>query len=72
MAALVLDHTILDTRTPAPLSTLLFGAATVVATWEIRARSRAVLKDLTGAQLADIGVTAADARHEAAKPFWRA
>ncbi|MFO6463725.1 DUF1127 domain-containing protein [Jannaschia sp. KMU-145] len=72
MAALVLDHTTLDTRTPAPFSTLLFGAATVVATWEIRARSRAALKELTDAQLYDVGLTAGAAMREAAKPFWRA
>lgn len=32
--------------------------------------SRIALSELTDAQLADIGVTPAEARREAARPFW--
>lgn len=40
--------------------------------WESRARSRRQLSGLDDAQLKDIGVSRADARREARKPFWRA
>ncbi len=36
-----------------------------------RYRSRMVLARLDGDQLRDIGVTFAEAEHEANKPFWR-
>ncbi|HJQ58907.1 MAG TPA: DUF1127 domain-containing protein [Vineibacter sp.] len=42
----------------------------VVQTWIDRSRQRSALRELSDRQLDDIGVTRADARREAAKPFW--
>ena len=39
--------------------------------WTMRYQTRKCLRHLTPAQLDDIGISAADAYHEARKPFWR-
>lgn len=36
----------------------------------LRLTTRRALLDLTDAQLADIGITRAEANHEALRPFW--
>ncbi len=41
-----------------------------VARWYGRARERRALAHLDERMLRDIGISAADARREAAKPFW--
>lgn len=41
-------------------------------TWDARHKMRVALEGLTDHQLADIGLTRADATAEARKPFWRA
>jgi uncharacterized protein YjiS (DUF1127 family) len=43
-----------------------------LAVWRERARSRAELAALDARQLADIGLSTADAWTEISKPFWRA
>lgn len=40
--------------------------------WQQRLRDRDMLRQMTTAQLKDIGVSRADALNEAEKPFWRA
>jgi uncharacterized protein YjiS (DUF1127 family) len=45
--------------------------ATIMAAYR-RHRSRAALARLDGYMLKDIGVSFAEAEHEASKPFWRA
>ena len=56
------------------LGTDAFSAAGIglppVGKWLSVARERAQLRELTDAQLADIGLTRADAHAEAARPFW--
>jgi uncharacterized protein YjiS (DUF1127 family) len=47
----------------------VFGTLLV---WQMRARQRARLAEMEPHRLADIGVTASEARREARKPFWRA
>ena len=54
-----------------PPSITLAAAASTLALWETRARTRAALRAMPADRLPDIGVTAAAARLEAAKPFWR-
>ncbi len=46
--------------------------AVVVSKWATRRRTRAVLRQLTPQQLADVGLTPAQAHHEQAKVFWQA
>lgn len=46
--------------------------AVVVSKWTMRRRTRATLRDLTDAQLADIGLTRAQALSESSRVFWRA
>jgi uncharacterized protein YjiS (DUF1127 family) len=43
-----------------------------LARWHERARSRRALLTLDDRMLSDIGVSRADAHHEASTPFWRA
>jgi uncharacterized protein YjiS (DUF1127 family) len=40
-------------------------------TWHDRARERRALMELSDHMLRDIGISRAEARGEAAKPFWR-
>ena len=40
--------------------------------WQMRARQRARLAGMEAHRLDDMGLTPEQARHEAAKPFWRA
>jgi len=40
--------------------------------WQQRLRDRDILRQMTTAQLKDIGISRADALEEADKPFWRA
>ncbi|MCV3270955.1 DUF1127 domain-containing protein [Roseobacter sinensis] len=46
--------------------------AVCVSKWTTRRRTRRALKKLTVRQLDDVGLTPEQARHEAAKVFWRA
>lgn len=46
--------------------------AYLVFVWTARSRSRAALRRLDATRLADLGLTRADARAEAAKWFWTA
>lgn len=39
--------------------------------WQQRLRDRDILRNMTTAQLKDIGMSRADALNEAEKPFWR-
>lgn len=55
-----------------PMAGLMFAAALTLALWDMRARSRRALAALPAERLDDLGLTRADARAEAAKPFWRA
>ena len=41
-------------------------------TWQMRANERARLAEMEAHRLADMGIAPAEARREAAKPFWRA
>ena len=50
---------------------LLSGVISWIAELEGKRLSRLALAELTREQLADIGVTPAQARREAAQPFWR-
>jgi uncharacterized protein YjiS (DUF1127 family) len=52
---------------PSSLSEL----AAMARLWLERSRSRRVLATLDDCYLRDIGLTRADVREEAAKPFWR-
>jgi uncharacterized protein YjiS (DUF1127 family) len=45
---------------------------TVANRWIVRNETRRALSGLEPHQLADIGKTAAEARHESGKAFWRA
>jgi len=45
--------------------------AYAIAVWTTRHRTRLALRHLSTAQLDDLGLTATEARNEAAKPFWR-
>jgi len=47
-------------------------ASATMHAWAVRHATRRALAELDSHRLADIGKTAAQARHEAAKPFWRA
>jgi len=47
-------------------------AAALLLTWQERAMQRYALASLDARMLDDIGLARADARREAAKPFWRA
>ncbi len=39
--------------------------------WQVRLRDRDMLRQMSTAQLKDIGISRADALGEAEKPFWR-
>jgi uncharacterized protein YjiS (DUF1127 family) len=43
----------------------------MLAVWRRRARSRRELAGFGAHELCDIGISAAERRHECAKPFWR-
>lgn len=51
---------------------ILFGTRETLRKWYRRATIRPQLARLKDRQLTDIGLTRAEAEHEAAKPFWRA
>lgn len=51
---------------------VLSRARHYIRVWRERARQRSALRCLEPHQLQDIGVTAEQARQEAAKPFWKA
>ena len=80
MAAPAFDHTAIArpafvwTAPGAPSlgTAALLRAAYAVATWEMRARTRASLRAMDPLRLSDLGLTTAEALHECAKPFWRA
>ena len=57
-----------------PLSTLgkLHVLGSAIGMWLERSRQRMALAELDDRLLRDIGVTSAQARREAAKPFWSA
>ena len=56
----------------ATLRGIIRGAVSTLRTWHQRARTRRQLLTLEDQLLADIGVSRADAVHEASKPFWQA
>lgn len=60
-----------QTRIPAA-SVWAVRVAVVLSKWATRARTRATLKHLSAHQLRDVGLTPADAFHEARRVFWRA
>jgi uncharacterized protein YjiS (DUF1127 family) len=41
-------------------------------TWQVRANQRSRLAEMESHRLEDMGISPAEARREAAKPFWRA
>ena len=47
------------------------GAAETWSTWRERSRQRNALLELSDYMLCDIGLSRAEAIHEAEKPFWR-
>ena len=53
-----------------PLKDLCFVVIAWIIDREDKRLSRIALSELTDDQLADIGVTPAEARREAARPFW--
>ncbi len=46
-------------------------AVEALATWQDRTDGRHTLRKLDDRMLRDIGISRADAEHEAGKPFWR-
>lgn len=46
------------------------GAASVVLRWQELARDRRRLQEMDERMLKDIGISRADALHEASRPFW--
>jgi uncharacterized protein YjiS (DUF1127 family) len=54
------------------LWTLPRRVAITLLTWRERSRQRAMLAELDGHLLRDLGISAADAQREWEKPFWRA
>ena len=53
----------------AHVSSTVFGSLLL---WQMRASQRARLARMEPHRLDDLGISAADARREAAKPFWQA
>jgi uncharacterized protein YjiS (DUF1127 family) len=75
MAAPVRDRPALDAASipvAPPLAAMRRAAGATLRVWGFRLRTRAALRDLEAARLADLGLSAAEARQEADKPFWRA
>ncbi|GHA46226.1 hypothetical protein GCM10008927_09290 [Amylibacter ulvae] len=61
----------LATRTTLPaLATLAINIAHVIVVWNDRAKGRKVLRNMSPEQLADIGITSAQAGQECQKRFW--
>ncbi len=54
-----------------PAPSLLARAADLVFAMVERRRQRLALQSLSDQALSDIGISRADAEHEAARPFWR-
>lgn len=69
-AARLPEHRLGGTRNIARRLVLMAVNALIV--WQQRLDDRSILRDMTEAQLADIGLRREDALHEAGKPFWRA
>ena len=59
------------TISPASVRLLFRGALTWIIERERKRLSRVALSELTEEQLVDIGISAADARREARRPYWR-
>ncbi|WP_179380363.1 DUF1127 domain-containing protein [Jannaschia marina] len=75
MAAPAFEHPALNAyaqNAASPVATALLQAGSTLATWEMRARTRAALKRLDPELYQDIGLTTAEVLIETAKPFWRA
>lgn len=53
-----------------PFALLVVSFAQTLLTWEMRYNTRKSLKNLTNAELDDIGLTRAQAYTEARRPFW--
>ncbi|WP_165351904.1 DUF1127 domain-containing protein [Salipiger sp. IMCC34102] len=51
---------------------LCLALAVTLTVWDLRRRTRKHLATCEGQALADVGLTAVEARAEAAKPFYRA
>ncbi|WP_298836028.1 DUF1127 domain-containing protein [uncultured Roseobacter sp.] len=60
------------TRSVPVLSILAVEFAVCLSKWATRRRTRKALKQLSTWQLADVGLTPAEADTEASKVFWRA
>jgi uncharacterized protein YjiS (DUF1127 family) len=60
-----------QTRIPAA-SVLAVRVAVVLSIWATRRRTRLALSQLSKEQLRDVGLTPADAFHEARRVFWQA
>ena len=58
-------------RTPWSLASGAHRFATLLLTWQQRARDRRQLASLSNHMLRDIGLTRADVFAEASKPFWQ-
>ena len=56
-------------RVPSPF-TLVAAAARVVSTWVDVARERRALREMGMSRLEDLGLTDADVKREASKPFF--
>lgn len=70
MSSLPLSLTSLPASLP-PLSRMLVTLALMVARWDDRSRTRQSLARLDAHLIRDIGLDAAKAAKETAKPFWR-
>ena len=54
-----------------PLALVVITIATTLLTWDLRHRTRRVLKTLTDSQLDDIGLSRVEAYTEARRSFWQ-
>jgi len=75
MTVAVFANPALNTHVPfaaSPVAQALVKAGTVLATWEMRSRTRRHLRDLGAERYADLGLTTAEVLLEVDKPFWRA
>ena len=58
-------------RTVTGISAITLRVIDTLAAWQERANGRCALLRLDNRTLNDIGISRADAEHEADKPFWR-
>ena len=76
MAAPAFDHARFDRFAPvqslSPVTAALVAFAGTVATWEMRAKTRAALREVPRERLPDLGLTTAEVLREVEKSFWQA